>query len=168
VLSFGCNSTLTGYPFETRAVYEAPHSGFRVEVIGSGRVAAGADLSNSGIGVARICPASRSGAFAATLQLRSGSGFVDWEIAGAPSSSGVAAWDWKDSTSSFEACLKKAGYPSLDAAELEETVHAIDGVLAGPKATRVATQTRSIVVISTRIDHVSSKAPPAPSPCGTF
>jgi hypothetical protein len=168
VLSFGCNTTLTGYPFETRAVYQAPHSGFRAEVIGSGRVAAGADLSDSGIGVARFCPASGSGARAATLQLRSGSGFVDWEIAGAPGSRGLAAWDWKHSTSSLEACLKEAGYPSLDAAELEETVHAIDGVVAGPKGAVQPTQTRSIVVVSTHSDHTRSKALPAPSPCGTF
>src|SRR6185503_13544927 len=163
VLLASCNTTASGYPFSSRAVYEAPRSGFRVEVVASGRVDAGHDTSTSGTGFARLCPSPASPSPSITLTLGHGSGSVAWEIAGTPVATGTAAWDSKSSLKSLEGLLLRAGYGPPDRAELDEMVRAIDGVLLGPKGTTIGGQSRAIGVVSTRLDRELPASPPTSS-----
>jgi hypothetical protein len=163
-----CNTTATGYPFHSRAVYEAPHSGFRVEVLASGSVAAGADLSSSGSGSARFCPLSGSTAVALTLELKAGAGRVSVELAGTPPAKSTAPWSARDASATLATELGRAGYRHLDRSELEESARAIDGVMAGPKGTLLRGQTRALGVLSTTLSRAAPRAAPRPSRCGSF
>jgi hypothetical protein len=161
----GCNTTATGYPFNSRAVYEAPRSGFRFEVLAAGKVAPGADLSDTGSGSVRFCPLPGSSGAALTFALVTARGRVDVELAGAKTS---AAWGSTSSTATLRSELARAGYAPLDAAELEESARAIDGVLSGPKGTVLHGQSRALGVLSTRLNRAAPGAPSTPSTCGTF
>lgn len=164
----GCRSTATGYPFHSRGVYEAPRSGYRFEVVGSGSVAAGADVSDSGSGLVRFCPLLGTSAATLSLELRAGSGSARYEISGTVAEKGSAPWGSRDSVVTLQTELSKAGYAHLDKTELEESVRAIEGALAGPKGTIVAGQSRALGVVSTTLARSAPPGPLRSSPCGAF
>jgi hypothetical protein len=164
----GCRSTATGYPFHSRGVYEAPHSGYRFEVVGSGSVAAGADVSDSGSGLVRFCPLLGTSAATLSLELRAGSGSARYEISGTLSEKGSASWGSRNSVTTLQTQLSKAGYAHLDKAELDESVRAIEGVLAGPKGTVLAGQSRSLGVVATTLSRTAPPGRLRSSPCGAF
>jgi len=161
----GCNTTATGYPFHSRAVYEAPRSGFRFEVLASGKVAAGADLSDAGSGSVRFCPLPGTRGAALTFELVTGRSHAEVELGGSKS---TAAWGSKSSATTLRTELARAGYAHLDGAELEESARVIDGVLSGPKGTVLHGQSRALGVLSTRLNRAAPGAPLHPSSCGSF
>ncbi|MEZ4227083.1 MAG: hypothetical protein R3B13_39460 [Polyangiaceae bacterium] len=159
----GCRTTATGYPFHSRGVYEAPKSAYRVEVLGEGRVAAGADVTSAGSGLARFC--SAAGAVPLTLKVSGTASTASYELG---PTRGSVAWAGRSREASLRMLLGKAGLSHFDAAELDESIRAIDGMLAGPKGTLLAGQTRSLRVVTTRLSRSAAPAPLTSSACGTF
>ena len=157
----GCRSTATGYPFHSRGVYEAPRSGYRFEVLGEGHVAPGEDVTSTGSGVVRLCV----GATALTLHVSASASAARYELG---TTKGSVPWTPRDREASLRTLLGKAGAARLDAAEIEESVRAVDGVLAGPKGTLLGGQTRSLGVVTTTLARSTAPGPLTPSACGTF
>jgi len=139
-----CNTTLTGYPFAIRALYAAPISGLRIEVLTSGHVPAGADLSDGGTGIAQVCPLGGAGR---PLSLR-----LD------------GSWNRRDVEASLREKLLQAGY-APDAQELAEIVEVIGAALSGPKAVHLEGQTRELEVLAVEIQRRGLSAPTQPEAC---
>jgi hypothetical protein len=141
-LGCGCTgTTLTGYEFETSAVYVAEKSGITLELHAQGAVAPGQDLGTGDVvGAIRVKNAADAISFktsAGTLtELVCGSGKA--RIA---SPDGIA--------SSFTACLASMGCSGVDAAEMEELEVVIQGAAAGPKGTHMKGQTKHLRVEKT-------------------
>jgi len=123
-LSIGCQRD---YRFDTLARYRAPISQYEVSVHATGLVRAGADLSEESSADVRVSPTGVSGS-AVQFTL----GYPDRR----PRIDGLAAR------------LANAGYQT-NVEELTETVHAIGGAMAGPKATLMDGQTRRLQVLET-------------------
>jgi hypothetical protein len=119
------------YRFDTHARYEAPRSGYRLDVHAAGLVLAGDDLSRRSRGEVTITP-SDSGGSVVTLK------------AGLP--------DALPTRSEIARRLREAGYAPV-ADEIAETEHAIGGALAGPKATLMDGQTKVLRVLEVTFDR---------------
>jgi hypothetical protein len=113
------------YRFDTVARYRAIKSQYEVSVHATGLVRAGADLSEESSADVRIAPTGSTGSpvqFTLTLP------------------------DQRPERVVVAARLANAGYqPNAD--ELAETVRAVGGAMAGPKATLMDGQTRSLQVL---------------------
>jgi hypothetical protein len=116
------------YRFDTHARYEAPQSGYRLDVRAAGVVLAGDDLSRRSGGEVTISPSASAGSVV-TLNV------------GLP--------DALPNRSEIDRRLREAGYDPV-AEEVAETEHAIGGALAGPKATLMEGQTKTLRVLEVR------------------
>jgi hypothetical protein len=142
--------------FQTVAVYEAPRSGCLIRVEASGVVRAGADLSQQSSARVAFGPKSDSSSRAGqdssvpragALDVAFQDGYVRF---GSESYMQGSAPRWTlDALSSL---LSGAGC-SPDAAEAEELLSAIEGVLFGPKGTKMSGQTRALKVVSTAFER---------------
>jgi len=113
------------YRFDTQARYRARRSQYEVSVHATGVVRAGADLSEESSADVRLSPIGASGS---------------------PVQFTFAYPDHRPRIDDVAAQLVDAGYhPDFD--ELTETVHAIGGAMAGPKATLMDGQTRLLQVL---------------------
>jgi hypothetical protein len=123
-LTIGCQRD---YRFDTLARYRAPASHYDIAVHATGIVRAGADLSQESSADVRVSPTGVSGSA------------VQFTL-GYP--------DRRPRVDELAARLANAGYQA-NADELSETVHAIGGAMAGPKATLMDGQTRRLQVLET-------------------
>ena len=166
-----CRSTATGYPFSSRAVYGAPHTGLRAEITASGHVAAGEDLASTGTGRVILCPVGPSAAATVPIQLEfrpHASGSMTWTLESTPAQHGTATWTGRDAAANLEGRLRAAGYLHVEAAERDEFVLAIDGAIHGPKGTYMDGQTHALRVLGVRFDRTRAALPTHASPCGSF
>jgi hypothetical protein len=124
-------------PFTTLATYDAPKSGFRLVVDATGIVPPDEDLATGVPAVAIVCPKS-SAAHALRIDV---SGPKATVTDGAKTT--VIPWN----APAFTRALIDAGY-SIDAAEIDESLGAVEGVSEGPKATRMPGQTRALAVVN--------------------
>lgn len=132
-----------GYDFDTVAVYEAPVSGYRIEIHGQGVVRSGHDLSEHGSGTATILPLGASSAQPIEFTF---TGFEQAEFTIEGLKRGQIS---RRGVEEFAAVLASAGYRSLSEAEVRETHAVINGVLSGPKGTTMEGQSKSLRVVST-------------------
>src|SRR5262249_41034529 len=109
----------------TLARYRAPLSQFEVSVHAAGIVRAGDDLSEESSAEVRVSPTGASGS---AVQFT------------------MAYPDHRPRIEDLAARLANAGYQA-NVDELAETVHAIGGAMAGPKATLMEGQTRRLQVL---------------------
>ena len=124
-------------PWTTLATYDAPKSGVRVVVDASGVVPANEDLMPVGVPtVAILCPTSAGHA------LRVDVSGARATVTDGATSSGIK-WTAKD----LEREIGAAGYATVDHAEVEEAIDAINGVSWGPKGTRMPGQTHHLGVV---------------------
>ena len=132
------------YDFETEAVYEAPLSGYRIEIHGRGVVRAGHDLSEESSGTAAIGPIGAISARPIEIQL---AGIRDAEFTIEGLRSGQIS---RSGSEPLGELLGSAGYGPLSEDEVRETHAVINGVLAGPKGTTLEGQSKSLRVVSMR------------------
>lgn len=132
--------------FETVAVYEAPKSGYRLEVIATGTIKDGADVCDGACeGEAKIVPKEQSAAKRAVrLTIRNYD--IVQTMVDELEQGGVKGADAEESKK-ISNLLLKAGYKQLAPDEIDETVRAIRGAVAGPKGTMMQGQTRHLAVI---------------------
>ncbi len=169
----GC-SRLFDNAFCTFADYEATGSGFRVQVFGGGRVKFGHDLSAQSEGIAQVCPAgdAKRSVIKISMKNQGSTEKIDYEIGGA--AKGTAGWTWRDSASTLEDLLQRAGYETMDADEIKETTQVISGVLYGPKGTTLKGQSKFLKVIAVDYryqacnEEISSKSLQRMLPCGQW
>ena len=132
------------YDFVTEAVYEAPVSGYRIEIHGRGVVRSGRDLSDESSGTATIGPIGTVPARPVQIRL-AGIHNAEFTI------EGLASGRLNRSGSGpLAELLGSAGYGPLSEAEVRETHALINGVLAGPKGTTVEGQSKHLRVVSVR------------------
>jgi hypothetical protein len=138
----GCNgSTLTGYEFETRAVYVAEKSGVTVELVARGHVDPGADTGNGDVdGTISLKDVDEKISFEAKAGRLS-------EIRLRGERASVA--DPDDYVASFARCFESLGHSRYDAAEMEELERAIKACARGPKGTYMKGQTEHLRVDKT-------------------
>lgn len=144
LLLAGCDTTLTGYPFQIEAVYRAPRSDFKVMINTEGRVPAGSDTSDSYKGVVSVQPYTKNSK-KVTLQ------FNDHEetvYAIGASDTIVEQWGFRIRLDTLRKILLQAGYGDLDENELEETIRVIGGAFSGPKGVILKGQSKYLEVIS--------------------
>jgi hypothetical protein len=142
-LGCGCTgTTLTGYDFETSAVYVADKSGITLELHAKGAVAPGEDVGTGDVvGTIRL---RTSAADAISFETTAGK---LTELVCRSGKARIASPD--GAAASFTACLGSMGYSGVDAAEMEELVKVIEGAAAGPKGTYMKGQTRHLRVEKT-------------------
>ncbi len=140
LLVSSCATTLTGYHFETIAVYQASISKLRIDLTATGYVRAGED-----VGEGQVIGAITSSEFTDTLcfhithsqliELKYGSENI--EIAKPEDISGV-----------FMSSFDKIGYKEYNQQEMKELENVIIATTYGPKGTYLENQTDFINVIS--------------------
>jgi hypothetical protein len=143
-LGCGCTgTTLTGYDFETSAVYVAEKSGITLELHAQGAVAPGEDL-----GTGDVAGTIRMRNAADTISFKTTAGKLT-ELACGSGKARIASPD--RTAASFTTCLESIGYAGVDAAEMDELEKVIDGAAAGPKGTYMKGQTRHLRVEKTEL-----------------
>lgn len=132
------------YDFETVAAYEAPVSGYRIEVRGRGVVRAGHDLSEESSGSATIVPLGTIPGRPIEIRL---AGRLQAEFTIEGLKGGQLN---RSGPEPLAELLASAGYGPLSEEEVIETHAVINGVLSGPKGTTMQGQAKSLRVVSTR------------------
>src|SRR5512142_1425064 len=123
-------------PFTTLATYDAPKSGFRLIVDATGIVPPDEDLAPGVPTVAIVCPKSSAG-HPLRVDVNGRTAIVTDGAKSTP-----VAWN----APALRRALVDAGY-APDAAEIDESLGAIEGVSYGPKGTRMPGQTRALAVV---------------------
>jgi hypothetical protein len=118
------------YRFHTRASYEAPRGGYRVDIDAEGIVRSGADLAEEATAQVQI----------GALPPSTGDGIH--LVVAHPQPPGATA-------AALAVALRQGGFTESPPAEIEEVGHAIEGALLGPKATLMDGQTRQLRVVKT-------------------
>lgn len=136
------------YEFRTVAIYEAPQSGFSIEITGRGIVRSGRDLSDSAEGTAVIRPLEGIPARRVTLTL---AGFEWAEFAIEDGQEGGISRSPRDGPDVLARLLRSAGYAARED-EIRETHEVINGVLSGPKGTTLDGQSDILRVVSVTFD----------------
>ncbi len=132
--------------FRFHGEYEAPHSGFRIEVMARGYVKGGHDIAKTAFAVARFCPLHQSAGRSFELSLLAEEG--QWIKASCRDFNlNHAEWNWKTADSVLQGLLSKAGFSNVSADEVKGSVQVLDGSLAGPKGARLKGQIDSLVVL---------------------
>ena len=132
--------------FRFHGEYEAPHSGFRIEVMARGYVKGGYDIAETAFAVARFCPVHQSAGRSFELSLLAEEG--QWIKASCHDFDlNHAEWNWKTADSLLEGLLSKAGFSNVSEEEVKGAVQVLDGSLAGPKGARLKGQIDSLVVL---------------------
>lgn len=132
------------YSFHTRAAYEAPRGGFRIDIEATGIVRTGADLSEEASATARLTPGAGTEGRPLRVEVHlpgQGSFAVDEEPSGPVWFRGTGAED------SFVGVLRQAGYSTSPTAELREVYPVLHAALRGPKATVMEGQTQVLRVV---------------------
>jgi hypothetical protein len=121
--------------YSTRAVYDAPRNGYRIDVSTSGSLPNGLDHNPTPAGTVRITPLAGAANPVVTLDL-AGDGKVKYAVG---------------DQEPVEAPWEEGGDANKAQTEFEEAVLAIGGVLRGPKLTLMGGQTKHLVVVSVAI-----------------
>ena len=132
------------YDFETVALYEAPVSGYRIEIRGRGIVRAGQDLKGLSSGRATIVPLGPVPVRPIEIRL-AGMQQAEFTIEGLKS--GPIS---RSGPGPLRELLASAGYGPLADDEVAETHEAINGVLSGPKGTLMEGQSKRLRVVRTQ------------------
>lgn len=142
--------------FATTAIYDAPKSGIRVIAYAKGAVQPNEDLANDASAVAVLCPAAKKGH---PLRLDVPPTNVAPRNVSVSGIAGTAPMPWTTGYRevTLASILVAAGYPPPDPAELAEIAESIDAVAFGPKGTKIAGQTHTLVVAS--VDFEATSAP---------
>jgi hypothetical protein len=126
--------------------YEAPHSGFRIEVMARGYVKGGYDIAETAFAVARFCPLHQSAGRPFELSLLAEE--EQWiKVSCHDFDLNHTEWNWKTAESVLRGLLSKAGFSNVSAEEVKGAVQVLDGSLAGPKGARLKGQIDSLVVL---------------------
>ena len=133
------------YRFKTHARYEAPLAHLQISIEASGLVRAGADLSEAATARVRIGPIPPAPGPLVELTITLPDRLAYW-VNGGPT--GRGSWPPRSGAGLAE-LLRVIGYGSLPPDELAEMERAIAGALAGPKATLMGGQTRTLLVLET-------------------
>ncbi len=139
-LLLGCGGVRS---YDTRATYDAPVNGYRLEIKTKGTLPWGEDLNPTQVGTVTITPLGGAANPTVTLDFTGGA-TVACMVGPA---SRTAPWDNETDQVTFRDLLTKAGYKVASAAEVEESVWAISGALSGPKSTWMSGQTKALNVI---------------------
>jgi hypothetical protein len=138
---FGCSgTTLTGYEFETNAVYVAEKSGITMEINAKGYVEPGADIGN---GTVKGRITVKNGM---EISFRTDSSILT-EIVFRNVKKEIT--DPVNYKISFISCLNEMGFTGFDMAEIEELEKVIKGSEGGPKSTYMEGQTKFLKVEKT-------------------
>lgn len=132
------------FRFQTTAVYEAPATGYRLEIEAAGSVEAGDDLSERSEGTARISPLGEADRIPLRLTFSESDTLT---VQFGDRSPETSTRFRRDRDSTLHSLLVRAGYERVDAAEVRESARAIDGALAGPKGTTMEGQSEALRVI---------------------
>ena len=143
-IGFGGCGQFAENQFKTRAVYDAPTSGFRIIIDASGSIPPGADIATNGAWKAMVTPLGSTTAKVVTIHSISKT-----SAAFAVDSQPAVTVTWGSSSSklSFRQTLVAAGYTSLSDADVAEAAKAIEGAAFGSKATLMSGQTKSLTVV---------------------
>lgn len=140
----GCNKV-----FSTHAIYEAPKSGLRLELQGSGVIEAGHDLSTHSGGVVTLSWRTKVASKQRKLTFARGLGHsLTYKDASGLTRS--APWGGKHSLRTLTSILHAAGATTRYPQELQAIVRAINGVMAGPKGTLHKGQSKHLRVLHVR------------------
>jgi hypothetical protein len=146
-IGFGGCGQFVENQFKTRAVYDAPTSGFRIIIDASGSIPPSADITTNGVWKAVVTPLSSTTAKVVTIHSISNT-----SAAFAVDSQPAVTVTWGSSSSklSFGQALVVAGYTSLSDADVAEAAKAIEGAACGSKATLMSGQTKSLTVVEVK------------------
>ena len=132
--------------FRFHGEYEAPHSGFRIEVLARGYVKSGYDIAETAFALARFCPLHQRAGRSFELSLLAEKG--QWIKASCRDFNlNRDEWNWKTADSVLQGLLSEAGFSNASAEEVKGAVQVLDGSLAGPKGARLKGQIDSLVVL---------------------
>ena len=140
LLLLGCGGVRS---YDTRASYDAAANGYRLDIATKGSLPWGQDLNPAQVGTVTITPLGAGANPTVTLDFAGGSTVSYTVGAAAPV---TASWDNDTAEATLLGILGKAAYKAASAAEVEESVAAINGALAGPKTTHMSGQTKALKV----------------------
>ncbi len=143
----GCDNS----SFNTQAIYDAPVTGYRIAVSGSGTIESGADISNNGIGKISISPLLKNNLPKVRISINYQNDKED--IVAFIGNKKVILERPNLVQDNLTQLLKLARYADLEMAEVSESVEAINGVLAGPKATIMNGQSDHIIVVDVNYSY---------------
>jgi hypothetical protein len=141
----GLQACQRDYRFNTHARYESLVAHLDITIEASGLVLAGADLSEASTAAVRISPIPPAPGTAVDLTIVLPDQ-LSFQVKGGPR--GVGSWPPRAAAGLAE-LLQQLGYGALPPDELAEVERAIMGALAGPKATLMDGQTRTLRVLET-------------------
>jgi hypothetical protein len=147
--------------FATTATYTAPRSAVRVVVYAKGAVPAHQDLATNAAAEVVVCPTSKVG-HAVRLAIAPMNAKPRTVAVTDGSATTSMSWEPTYREGSLTRALAAAGFPPPDPTELAELADAIDSVALGPKGTRIAGQTRTLVVAPVDFE---AHAPPTIASC---
>lgn len=136
-----------GYEFRTVGLYEAPRSGYSIEISALGFVRAGHDLSDSSSAVAHIRPLDGRKGRLIDLTFE---GLERTRFAIGGSEQGEIRRTFRSGPRALADLLARAGYEEISGDEVEETHAVINGALSGPKGTTLRGQSKVLKVV--RVD----------------
>ncbi|NJN11932.1 MAG: hypothetical protein HC836_34415 [Richelia sp. RM2_1_2] len=137
--------------FNTQAIYDAPVTGYRITVSGSGTIESGADISNNGIGKISISPLLKNNFPKIIISINYQNGKND--IIAFIGNKKVILERPHLAQDNLTQLLKLARYANLEMAEVSESAEAINGVLGGPKATIMNGQSDHLIVIDVNYNY---------------
>ena len=144
LLALLCSSACSR-TYDTVATYEAPRGGYRAKVTSAATFSGDDDLNPRPVGAAKLTPLP--GHTGALIELDRPVGTVmNYQLDGVAQP--PLSWDPGANEKQLRTILTAAGYVDLPADETEEMAGAIDGVMYGPKGTRMPGQAHAIRVVS--------------------
>ncbi len=129
--------------FRTSATYQAPDSEFSVTLETIGTVLSGRDLSDNGSGHARIESMVADAKGSVDLEF-TGTRYVTYRLPSGPP--GSMPWP-PPNAGALRGLLERGGVAVASDDELQETLDALNGALAGPKGTLLEGQTKHLRVV---------------------
>ena len=121
-IGFGGCDQFVEIQFETKAVYDAPTSGFRIVIDASGSIPPGADIATDGVWKAVVTPLGSTTAKLVTIHSISNTSAM-FAVHSQPAV--TVTWGSSSSNLSFRQTLVAAGYTNLSDADVAEAAKAI-------------------------------------------
>lgn len=136
--------------FRFRATYQAPKSGYQIELLSQGFVKQGNDLSDNAFAIIQICPLAQNHGRPLRFCLLSEPD--RWlQMLSSNLDLPQQDWNWRTSLKLFRQELLMAGYSELDTAEVSGSVKVIGSALSGSKGVILEGQIESVKVVNTII-----------------
>jgi len=150
---FGTVSLLVGCQkkFRTEARYAALKNGYTMTISGQGEIPSGADIARKSTGIVTF-ESQKAGLRTFSWHCRSLEEVLF--CSSAQTKTGGVRWRRLQSLTSFRTFLKDSKITIHSEAELRESKEVIEGVLAGPKGTRMQKQTKVLKVLKVKANYL--------------